>query len=299
MAKAIPDKEGTTVARGVYEKLILEHGSPEILLSDNGKEFANDTLAYVCEEFCIEHFTSPYPPRSSGKTENFNKFLKASIRKLTSKDKATWDQVLDQILFAYRCHPHTSTGEAPYTLIYARDPPLPIQNLIKVVVPYKGGNELGRRIQQSRVSLSIAAKWLSKMRDRQKRHYLNKRSIHPFKVGDLVLLKKQQGDKMDLKWVPNYRVIIKLTSAWSAIVENQTTGKTKMCNVGEPKLKYPSEDWQLKPYSVGRAAKFINHPDNLPDIDPIPNHDKSPDKSDAGTKCNLRKNIKGSTKLDL
>ena len=164
--------------------------------------------------------------------------------------------------------------------------------------PYKGDNELGKRIEQSRVSLSIAAKLLSKMKDRQKRHSHNRRSTHPFKVDDLVLLKKHQGDKIDLKWVPNYRVI-KLTSAWSAIVENQTTGKTNRCNVGDLKLKHPSEDWQLKPCSIGRAAKFVNHPDNPPDIDPISNHDKSADKSDAGTKYNLRKNIKGPTKLDL
>ena len=103
---------------------------------------------------------------------------------------------------------------------------------------------------------------------------------------------------MDLKWVPNYR-IIKLNSAWSAIVENQTTGKTKRCNVGDLKLKHLSEDWKLKPHSLGRAAKFVNHPDNLPDIYPIPNCDKSPDMSDADTKYNLRKNIKGPTKLDL
>ena len=154
------------------------------------------------------------------------------------------------IMFAYMCCPHTSTGEAPYTLVYARDPPLPIHNLIKVVEPYKGDNELGKRIEQSRVSLSIAAKWLSKMRDRQKRHYLNMRSAHPFNTGDQVLLKKHQGDKMDMKWVPNYRVI-KLTSAWSAVVENQTTGKTKMCNVGDLKVKDTSEDWQHKPCFIG------------------------------------------------
>ena len=69
-------------------------------------------------------------------------------------------------------------------------------------------------------------------------------------------------------------------------MENQTTGKTKSWNVGDLKPKHPSEDWQLKACSVGRAAKFVNHPDNLSDIDPIPNHDKSPDKSDAGTKYN-------------
>ena len=129
MAKAIPDKEATTVTRAVYEKLILQHGFPEILLSDNGKEFAKDMLAYVCEEFCIEqHFTSPYTPRSNGKTSTFNKFLIAFIRKLPSEDKAAWDQVLEQISFAYRCCPHTSTGEAPYTPVYARDPSPPIRN---------------------------------------------------------------------------------------------------------------------------------------------------------------------------
>ena len=61
MIKAIPDKEATAVANAIFEKFILQHGSPEILLSDNGKEFTNDTLAYVCQEFGIEqHFISPY-----------------------------------------------------------------------------------------------------------------------------------------------------------------------------------------------------------------------------------------------
>ena len=105
-ATAIPDKEATTVANVIYKDLVLVHGCPEILLSDNGKEFTNDLLAYVCEEFNIEqHFTSPYTPRSNGKIENFSKFLKASIRKLCQEDKEVWDQVIPQILFAYRCCP--------------------------------------------------------------------------------------------------------------------------------------------------------------------------------------------------
>ena len=60
-----------------------------------------------------------------------------------------WDQVLDQIIFAYRCCPHTSMGEVPYTLLYNRDPPLPEQKLIKCIEPYKGDNMLGKRIEQS------------------------------------------------------------------------------------------------------------------------------------------------------
>ena len=56
------------MADAIPEKLILEHGAPDILLSDNGKEFTNDTLAYVNGEFNInQHFISPYTPRSDGK----------------------------------------------------------------------------------------------------------------------------------------------------------------------------------------------------------------------------------------
>ena len=138
IATAIPDKETTTGANAIYKDLVLVHGCPEILLPDNGKESTNDILAYVCEEFNIEqHFTSPYTFRSNGKTENFNKFLKASIRKLCQEDKETWDQVLPLIPFAYTCCPHTSTGESPYTLVHGRDPVLPIHKLIKVTIPIK------------------------------------------------------------------------------------------------------------------------------------------------------------------
>ena len=99
IATAITDKEAITVANAIHRDLILQHGTPGILLSDSGKEFSNDTLAYVCQEYGInQHFTSPYTPRANGKTENFNKFLKASMRKLCQEDNSAWDQVLYQIL---------------------------------------------------------------------------------------------------------------------------------------------------------------------------------------------------------
>ena len=102
-----------------------------------------------------------------------------------------------------------------------------------------GKNTLEKRTEQSRVSLSIAANMLEKMRENQKRYYQNRRSTHTFKVGDLVLLKKHNVNKMEFKWEPNYK-IVKLPSAWSAVVENQLSGKSKRCNIGDPKLKHPS-----------------------------------------------------------
>ena len=109
-------------------------------------------------------------------------FCKASIKKSCQEDTAAWDQVLDQILFAYRCYPHTSTGEAPYTLLYNRDLPLLVQKLIKCVESYKCANTLGKMIEQSTITLSTAAKMLERMRANQKRHYQHQRATHKFQV---------------------------------------------------------------------------------------------------------------------
>ena len=130
---------------------------------------------------------------------------------------------------------------------------------------YKGDNSLAKQIEQSRVSLSIAGKILERMRENQKRHHKNRKSVQTFKVGDLILLRKHNKDKLELKWEPNYR-IIRLSHLWLA-VENQFTGRTKRCNFSDLKIKHPAEDWDLKPTTIGRASRFVNHPDNLPDVD--------------------------------
>ena len=164
ISKGIRDKEAMTVANTIFEKLILKHSAPKVLLSNNGNELTNDTLAYMCQEYNIEQcFTSHYIPRSNGKMENYNKFLRTSIRKLCQGDTTAWDQVLDQILFAYMCCPHTSTGEALYTLLYNRDPPLSVQRLIQCIEPYKGDSTLGKRMEQLWITLSTVAKMLERM----------------------------------------------------------------------------------------------------------------------------------------
>ena len=54
IAKAIPDKEATTVASAIFKKLVFEHGvHMKFFFLNNGKEFSNDTLAYVHQGFNI------------------------------------------------------------------------------------------------------------------------------------------------------------------------------------------------------------------------------------------------------
>ena len=138
---------------------------------------------------------------------------------------------------------------------------------------------------------------LEKMRANQKQYYQNRRSIHTFKVGGLVLLKKHNVYKMEFKWEPNFR-IVKLPSALSAVVESQFSGKSKICKIGDLKHKHSFKDFELNPSSIGRAAKFADHPDNLPDID-LSVDKPSDNQTDTKPKYDLRRAIKSPTKLDL
>ena len=74
------------------------------------------------------------------------------------------------------------------------------------------------------------------------------------------------------------------------------------CNVGDLQKKHPHEDWQLKASNVGRAATFVNHCSNLPEVeytvDKPDNCGKGNDKpSKSGH--NLRKSIKLKQRLDF
>ena len=108
---------------------------------------------------------------------------------------------------------------------------------------------------------------------------------------------------MNPRWEPNYRVI-RLKSLWSVLVENQISSKTKCCNIGDLKTKHPSEDWTQQPSPTGRAARLINHPDNLPDVDISIDLDMMLDVQKSpgvwvDTRYNLRKSIKAPTRLEL
>ena len=87
---------------------------------------------------------------------------------LSQDDMADWDQVLGQILMAYRCCPHTSTGASPFFLVYNKDPVLPIHKLIKPVRPYQGEMTIAQKIQQTQVTLTTAAKSLENAMEQQK-----------------------------------------------------------------------------------------------------------------------------------
>ena len=122
----IPTKESRHVAGFLY-KMFLRHGCSLEIVSDQGREFCNQIVDALEELTGFKHrMTSAYHPQPNGLDERFNQILISQLQKLVNNCQDDWDDLLDNILFAYRTNHQDSTKCTPFLLMYGREARLPI-----------------------------------------------------------------------------------------------------------------------------------------------------------------------------
>lgn len=74
-AEGIPDKSAPSVM-SVFIKFVCAHGVPNILNTDQGRDFCNEMNDAFCERMGIEHrVATAYHPQTCGHTERFTNTL--------------------------------------------------------------------------------------------------------------------------------------------------------------------------------------------------------------------------------
>ena len=103
------------VAIRALHKLFAWFGVVDCIVSDNGTQFTSGDLKEFCEDFQVNHITTPsYHSRSNGLAERFVDMLKHALKKA----KGTTDKALQQFLQVYRVTPNANTpAELPPTQI--------------------------------------------------------------------------------------------------------------------------------------------------------------------------------------
>jgi hypothetical protein len=117
----ITSKEAIEIARHIFHYICI-FGPPKGLLSDEGNEFCNLLVNTMLELFGIKHIiTSPYHPQTNGLTKKFNGILIKMLRTHAEENPTNWHLYIDLVVMAYRKRIHSSTGFAPYTLIFGKE----------------------------------------------------------------------------------------------------------------------------------------------------------------------------------
>ena len=189
-------------------------GVPEEILTDQGSNFTSQLLTEMYRMLHIHPIrTTPYHPQTDGLVERFNQTLKSMLRKAAVDEGKDWDKLIPYLLFAYREVPQSSTGFAPFELLYGRSVRGPLDVL-------RDTWEAGKRSEESVVSyvLSVREK-LDKMselvRDNleaaqklQKTWYDQNAREREFEEGEQVLvLLPTSTNKLVAQWQGPYRVL--------------------------------------------------------------------------------------------
>ena len=126
---AMPNQTAETVSECLLD-MVLQHGVPERLHSDEGQQFESAVFQSLCSRLGIKKTrTSPYRPESDGMVERFNRTLKDMAAKLIKPCGSDWDDQLAFITFAYNTSQHSVTGFTPFFLTHGREARLPVDEL--------------------------------------------------------------------------------------------------------------------------------------------------------------------------
>ncbi|GJW94196.1 reverse transcriptase domain-containing protein [Tanacetum coccineum] len=126
-AKALPTNDDRVVVK-FLKSLFARFGTPRAIISDRRTHFCNDKFAKVMSKYGVTHrLSTAYHPQTSGQVKVSNRGLKRILERTVRENRASWSDMLDDALWAFRTAYKTPIGCTPYKLIYGKPCRLPIE----------------------------------------------------------------------------------------------------------------------------------------------------------------------------
>lgn len=201
---AIPDQRSITVAKCLFENFICEHGIPEMLHTDQGRQFESDLVKHLCQLLGIHKTrTSPYHPQCDGMIERFNRTLIDQLAKSLLQQAGEWDDCLNQVAMAYNTSPHSTTGFTPFFLTHGHEARMPANVLLPNNTPSSStpgspADYVAQLTQKLQSAFRSAEQNRDSAHNQQKRQYDKHLKHTPYVSGDLVWLNDPTTSKQKL-----------------------------------------------------------------------------------------------------
>ncbi|KAL0226589.1 hypothetical protein P9112_013913 [Eukaryota sp. TZLM1-RC] len=228
-----------------------------LIHSDNGPEFANETFKIVCNRLAIEMSNSiPHYSESNGLVERKHRDVLQCLRKLLIdfNDYGNWSTYVPISQLLINSTKSRKTGFTPYELMFGSsisprtDPANILGNLSKFEtnIPLLDDIKMKNTRLQEKKGRSRASPNI-------------KYSVFIFNIGDYVLRKTKQNNKLHGSWNGPF-LVIDLPSKSTLLLKNLTTGTELKAAKKDCKI-YNAENPQdiefLKAVAAGDSEKHV------------------------------------------
>ena len=191
-ARPLPDQTAIRVT-AEQVKLFCTYGIPEIVHSDQGRNFESSIIQSTLDAFGVQKsHTTPYHPQGDGMVERFNRSLLQLLQTYVEKQEDL-EQHLPLALYVYRTAMHTSTGMSSFQLMYGRHPQ---PNTLTSSRGYEATSY--QAVLQAKMAelQELVEAHIVESAHRQKVDYDRHSAERPFKPGDLVWLSIPTAGKL-------------------------------------------------------------------------------------------------------
>lgn len=289
-AAPLRTKHAELVAKFMYG-VICRFGAMEICISDQGREFVNETIALFNALVGVEQRVSTaYHPQTNGLVEKQNSTTESCIQKYCEESK-NWVDALQGILYSVRVAVHASTGFSPYRLLYGRDPITPWQMADddadgNPLPPSQAGEPMGvgesiQHMDELRARTLGQARINNRLAQKVQARYYNDRHLHtPLDVGDRIWWKNVKEaarlEKGKAKWRGPYKIVeilengnYRVLNQWSHEIRQQCPPKQAKRFYGLDDLEaMDAEEEQAELSRVQEIEKqFMDKEKDIDDMD--------------------------------
>nr|GEW35883.1 reverse transcriptase domain-containing protein [Tanacetum cinerariifolium] len=127
-AKAMATITGGQVKKFVWDNIVCRFGISGEIISDNGKQFADNPFKNWCEKLNItQHFASVKHPQSNGLVERANRSLAKGIKARLGEGNKNWVEEVPHVIWAHRTMIKSSHGDTPFSLTYGTEAVIPAE----------------------------------------------------------------------------------------------------------------------------------------------------------------------------
>ncbi|XP_036143394.1 uncharacterized protein K02A2.6-like [Monomorium pharaonis] len=170
----------SSVVSSLSEAIILRHGCPEKILSDNGTQLRSSLFEQLLVKSGIRHRLAPAYAPHCNPVERTNRIIKTMMAQYVRRNHRAWDEHIGEFQFAYNTARHDATGYSPAFLLYGRELRRPTEPATKGRTPR---HSLQQRLQEAYELVRI--KTARAFQHQEKYYNLRRRDWRP-KIGEWV-----------------------------------------------------------------------------------------------------------------